>query len=114
MNEIKLCGEMIIFEINKIFREIFELRWFNRFKYRECIPIVVPIFITFVWCSMIYMSFMHFISNINDNNIDRALPSVTPFLSFSSVTIIYWYLLRYRADFYSIFDYMQAIVDESA
>lgn len=103
---------MIVFEVNKLFREIFGLQSFNQWKYGRYIQDVVPIVVTFSLFFVISTSFLNFILNFDDN-IHRAWPSLAPLLGMSTFATVYWYLLMNRAVFYSLFDDMQALVNES-
>lgn len=103
---------MIILEINKLFHEVIGLQSFQRSKYGGNIQIVVPFFVTVSLFGVASTSFVHFLLNVDDK-ILIALPSLQTVFAFPMIVLIYWYFLKFRADFYSLFDDIQAIIDES-
>lgn len=103
---------MTILEASRLLRETIGLDLFSGGKYYGCILVAVPIFITFQFFCMILTAFLNFFSNIKAD-IPKALSSCGPALFYFMLTAIYLHLQVNCADFYSLFDRMQAIANES-
>lgn len=103
---------MMVFECKKIFHEIVDLRFFNRFKYRDYIKNGVRSGIVISYIFVIITSFMNFVKNF-ESNIELAWPSVGPLLSGSMIAMVDWYFSKCLAEFHLIFDEMQAIIEKS-
>lgn len=103
---------MIILEINKLFQEIIGLRLFGGSKCYGCFTIIVPFWalVSMGFCAL--LSFLYFIWNLNED-VGKASPSLIPALSFPMHSIIYWHLLIKRAQFISIFDDMEMVINGS-
>lgn len=99
---------MIILETKKIFREFIGLQSFGGSKYRGVIHCLVPIIFTSSALVVIFMSIMTYISNAN-----QFWSSVAPFVGYSMITTIYWDFVIDRNNFFSIFDDMEAVVNQS-
>lgn len=100
---------MLVFEINKLFHEIIDLRTLDRFK---CSQVVVRIFVFLVFILLAFSSLLNFSLNFDDD-IRQAWPSLTPFFGYCAYILVYWHLLKNRADFYFFFEDIQMIVVES-
>lgn len=103
---------MIVLESNKFFQEIIDLKSIIGGKYRKYIHITVSVFISILLLCLILSAFWNFFLNFNDD-ILKALPIWAPAVSVFMVSTKYWHLLINRAKFYTLFDGLQAIVDES-
>lgn len=103
---------MIIFETKKIFQQMIDLQLFDRFKYRKYFEAVTSIFVIILFVLMAFMSFLDFIMNFNVD-FSKVPISVLLFSGYSCYAIIYCNFLQCRADFYGLFDAMEAIVNES-
>lgn len=97
--------------MKRIFREIIDLHYFDQFKYREYIFVIVPRATFGLFILVEFLLLMNAIANIG-NNIQETLPSMSPFAGCIATTLTYWHFWRQRDDFYLLFDAIQDIVNE--
>lgn len=102
---------MIIFETNKIFQRFIGLQSSGPGSHQGYI--IAPILISIPMLSLVLSISLNFIVNIHDdtNRVWSTLPTTIALFVF---LILYWHLLINRRHFYSLFEDMQDIVDESA
>lgn len=106
-----ICDKMIILKSKKIFRKLMGLQSF-RGRYFRGYVIFVPILISFPMLLIILLSGLSFHWNIN-NDVSGAWPSLTLMCGASCVTTSYLHFLINRVRFFSLFDDIQDIVNES-
>lgn len=102
---------MIVLETNKIFQRFIGLQSSGPGSHRGYI--IAPILISIPILSLVLSISLNFILNIHDdsNRVWSTLPTTIALFVF---IILYWHLLFNRRQFYSLFENMQDIVDESA
>lgn len=103
--------KMILFETNKFFQQIIGLQSSGPGSHRGYI--IAPILVSIPMLFLVFSISLNFILNIHDetNQVWSTLPTTIALFVF---IILYWYLLFNRRHFYSLFEDMQDIVDESA
>lgn len=103
---------MIILRINNTIRELVDLQSFSGSKYRKFLSILAQ---TLILLSMLWSGlwlFLVFIRNVNVN-IQLALSTMSPCLTYFVLTFIHAHILINRAYLDSLFEDMQAIINGS-
>lgn len=103
---------MIVLEIDKMFQNLFDLQSFGGSKYHRYFTNIARILASVSMVLLTLWIFLNFIWNVNDK-IEIALPSLSAGVGFYLATAQHWSLLINRAHFHSLFDDMQAIIDDS-
>lgn len=103
---------MVVFVVNNIFKNIIGLESLGGGKYHKYFSSIAPNLVSASMNLLTLWIFLNFIWNVNDN-IDIALSSMQAALGFFVVTTVHGSLLINRTYFYSLFNDMQAIVDDS-
>lgn len=103
---------MIVLEVNKVFQYLIGLESFGGGKYQRFFTNIAPIMPSMSMLLTSLWMFLNFIFNVNDN-IQTALASLPGALAYIMLAILHWHLVINRIYFYSLFEDMQAIINES-
>lgn len=102
---------MIIFATIKFVQKIIGLQSCGRASHLAYM--IVPIFVSIPMVLLVFSILMDFILNIHDDT-NRLWSTSSILIALIEFLILYWYHLINHQRFYSLFDSMQDIVDESA
>lgn len=109
---LKKCEKIIVLEASKIFHNLIDLAWIRGDKYHKYFDMIVPNLVSVPTFLLTLWSTLNFIWNIK-GNILVALTSMQTVLGFLMMTCLHWSLLINRAYFYSLFEDIQGIVNDS-
>lgn len=103
---------MIVLEVNKSLQNLIGLAWIGGGKYHEHSRIIAQMLVSFSMFLFTLWTILNFVWNVNDNIVE-ALTSMRTAPAFFMTYSIHLSCLINRANFYSLFEDLQAIVDDS-
>lgn len=108
----KTCGKMIVFEVNKIFKNLVGLESVGGGKYHKYFSAFALNLVSVSMALLVLWTSLNFVRNVSENILE-ALASMQTVSAFFMMTSLRWSLLINRTNFYSLFEGLQAVVKDS-
>lgn len=106
-------NKMIILEINIILQQILGFRPPFRGRMPKCITICIRSTMTASMCLLCIWLTLNFVAKISENSY-RPWRSLAPVMSYAMVSMLYCHFMCNRDVFFSLFDYLQTMINERA